>query len=108
MSGLEIDRDWVGVQAPRRMDVHGEDYDAAVQRLRQREIGGASWGEVGLIAECAAALGLGGHYLHEVLGDLGPALILTGDHVHTAAANTAAAEAASQSHLDRLSGEGTL
>lgn len=104
VSGLEIDREWAGVHAPRRMNVHGEDYDAAVQLLRQREIGGASWGDVGMIAECASALGLSGNYLHEALGDLGPTLNRTGDQVHTAASNIATAEDVSVSDIDRRLG----
>ncbi|GAA2219487.1 hypothetical protein GCM10009850_120830 [Nonomuraea monospora] len=106
MTGLEIDREWAGEHAPRRMNAHGEDYDAAVQALRQHEIGGASWGQVGLIAKCASALGLSGHYLHEVLGELGPGLNRTGEQVHVAASNITTAEHASLGDLDhRIDGQ---
>ncbi|MET8333875.1 hypothetical protein ABZV14_12665 [Streptosporangium canum] len=103
--GLEIDRIWVGTHAPHQMNVHSEDYATAVHRLREREIGGASWGEVGLIAECAAALGLSGHYLQEVLDDLGPAINRTGDDLHTAAAGISEVEAVFQDDARNMLGQ---
>ncbi|WP_329090129.1 MULTISPECIES: hypothetical protein [unclassified Streptosporangium] len=106
--GLEIDQTWVGTHAPHRMSVHSEDYVTAMQRLRQREIGGVSWGDVGLIAECAAALGLSGHYLQEVLDGLGQTVNRTGDDMHTVATGLDEVEAVLRDDFQNMLGQASI
>ncbi|MFG1704217.1 hypothetical protein ACFLIM_13590 [Nonomuraea sp. M3C6] len=48
-SGFEIDHESVERYGS-QMRAHGEDYAAALQRLRERGLGGASWGDDGLLS----------------------------------------------------------
>ncbi|GAA4229271.1 hypothetical protein GCM10023075_36450 [Streptosporangium album] len=71
------------------MRVHGEDYAAAVQRLRERGPGGACWGDTGLIgtfagayAECSRVGVEALTGLHTVIGTTGGCMASTAGSLH--------------------------
>ncbi|MDF5756041.1 hypothetical protein [Spongiactinospora sp. TRM90649] len=79
-TNFQIDHQEVWQNA-QQMSAHGEDYVAALARLRERGAGGAAWGDDGLIGEFTMAYGdclltgmtaLTG--LGAVIGDTGGAL----------------------------------
>ncbi len=92
-SGFEMAREAMGQEAS-RMRIHGEDYAAAVRRLRERGSGGASWGDDGLLSMLvgpyaeASMLGL------EAMTGLAGVIGDTGGTMTTVLANTDMAEAA--------------
>jgi hypothetical protein len=92
-SGFEINRESVEQYAS-RMRIHGEDYAAALQRLKERGLGGTSWGDDGLLSMLvrpyaeATALGL------EAMTGLSTVIGETGDGLSGVASNTRAAEEA--------------
>ncbi|MEV7011183.1 hypothetical protein [Streptosporangium sp. NPDC051022] len=102
-SGFEIAREAMGQEAS-RMRIHGEDYAAAVRRLRERGSGGASWGDDGLLSMLvgpyaeASTLGL------EAMTGLSGVIDGTGETMNTVLANTDAAEAASIEQSNGLYG----
>ncbi|MGI5288629.1 hypothetical protein ACQEVF_35530 [Nonomuraea polychroma] len=93
-SGLEIDRDSVERHAT-AMRVHGEDYAAALERLRERGVAGASWGGAGgllsmLLGPYAEATALGLEAMTGISGAMGD----TGNGLSLASANTREGERA--------------
>ncbi|WP_424528786.1 hypothetical protein ACOZ38_03600 [Sphaerisporangium viridialbum] len=105
---LDIHRTWVEQTASRRMQIHGEDYGAAVRGPAGGEIGGASWGETGLIAECAAAFSESGRHLHELLSDLGLTMDQTGERLRVASTCLGEVDTAVQRDADRLHDLGSM
>ncbi|GAB3162730.1 hypothetical protein [Microbispora hainanensis] len=101
---LEIIHDRMRQDAS-RMRVHGEDYDAALRRLRERGLGGAAWQDDGLLgmltgpyAECTL-LGV------EALTGLSATMADTGDGLGRVSARVGEAEGASLTRSRDLYGE---
>ncbi|MEO3874416.1 hypothetical protein ABGB18_36960 [Nonomuraea sp. B12E4] len=90
-TGFEISKESLRLQAS-RMHSHGDDYEAAVQRLRERS---GRWGDDGLFAEIEMAW----IDCRQTILDAGPGLggTLTdqGDRMMAVPANIDAADAAS-------------
>ncbi|MER6946448.1 hypothetical protein ABT294_20680 [Nonomuraea sp. NPDC000554] len=103
-SGFEIDRTWVGQEAPRRMRTHGEEYEAAVQRLTEHGLG-ATWGDTELIADLRAAIDECFPVMEGVLGSLGSGLVQTGDGMSAGDRNIGHAETAGLAEIEGLGGE---
>ncbi|MEU9831568.1 hypothetical protein AB0D67_08495 [Streptosporangium sp. NPDC048047] len=101
--GFEIAPDATGQDAS-RIRTHGEEYDAAVQRLRDRGVGGGSWGDDGLLgpltavyADCSAAA-------VEALTGLSSVITGVGDGLRAVAANSATTETDRTREIGELGG----
>ncbi|MEV6149921.1 hypothetical protein AB0L53_06220 [Nonomuraea sp. NPDC052129] len=94
MTGLEIAWGAVGQDAS-RLQGHSEDYEAAVQRLKERGNGASAWGDVGLIGMFASAYAECSQFGVEALSGLSEVISGTGDGLRTAARNASEADAAS-------------
>ncbi|MFF4415585.1 hypothetical protein ACFYY8_23890 [Streptosporangium sp. NPDC001559] len=93
-SGFEISRGTLE-QESSRMRTHGEDYAAAVRRLRERGLGGSSWGDNGLLSTFLHSYSEAGMVGLDALTGLSQVIDGTGGAMSTVVANTDVAEQAS-------------
>ncbi|WP_405143908.1 hypothetical protein OG589_40040 [Sphaerisporangium sp. NBC_01403] len=68
----------------------------------------STWGETGLIAECAAAFSESGRHLHELLSDLGLTMDQTGERLRVASTCLGEADTAVQREAHRLHDLGSM
>lgn len=93
-NGFEISRGTLE-QESSRMRTHGEDYAAAVRRLRERGLGGSSWGDNGLLAMFVRSYSEASVVGLDALTGLSQVIDGTGGAMGTVIANTEVAEQAS-------------
>ncbi|TDD51795.1 hypothetical protein E1286_09800 [Nonomuraea terrae] len=101
-SGMEIAHGQVARNAA-SLRIHGEDYAAALQRLRERGYGCGSWGDdTGLFAAFHAEYSQCGVYAAEALLGISGVMGQTGDGLDIARGRIAEAEALAQEQSAKL------
>ncbi|WP_449063527.1 hypothetical protein [Planomonospora algeriensis] len=98
MTGFEISSGAVG-QEGARVSARGADYDAAVQRLRERGYGASSWGDDGLFGMIVAAYAECAQVSLEALAGLSGEIGGTGEGLGNVARNTRDTENATAGNL---------